>query len=101
MGIVAGVTGLCRERRHRHLTPHAGAVATPQLGAEMAEVEGGIDGAVGVCQHRGNRIAEELCVGYLPLPVAARDLEQTLAGSDMEPIDHPLLHQPPDSAWKT
>ena len=64
----------------------------------MAEVEGGIDRAVGVCQHRGDRIAEELRVDDLPRPVAARDFEQTLAGSDMEPIDHPLLHQPPDSA---
>ena len=32
---------------------------------------------------------------------AARQLEQALAGSDMQPISHELLLQPPVSAWKT
>ena len=77
-----------------------GGVAAPQLGAEMAEVERGVDHAV-MRQHGRNRIAEKPHIGDLPAAVAARQFEQTLAGPDMKPIRHPSLHQPPVSAWKT
>jgi len=33
--------------------------------------------------------------------MAARQLEETFAGGDMEPICHTFLGQPPDNAWKT
>ena len=68
------------------------AVAAPQLGPEMAEIERGIDGAVGARQHRGKRVAEKMRVGDFPAAVMARDLEQTLVGRDIEPVRHPLLH---------
>ena len=101
MGIVAVVGWLRRKRRCGQLPPVAGRSAAPHLGPEMAEIECGVDGTVGIGQHRRDRVAEKLHVGDLPDAMAACQLEQTLAGSDMEPICHPFLRQPPDNAWKT
>ena len=88
MRIVTGILRLWRERRDRHLAPRARAVAAPQLGAEMAEIERRPDRTFGVRQHRGDRIAEEPNVGDFPDAIAARQLEETLAGPDMQPIPH-------------
>jgi len=85
MGIVADVVGLRRKRRRRQLAPRAGPVAPPEFGAEMAKIERGVDG-VPIRQHRGYRIAQELRVDDFPRPVAAHELEQTLAGPDMNAI---------------
>jgi len=79
----------------------SGGVAAPQLGPEMAEIERGIDRAVDVGQYRRDRVAEKLHVGDLPDAMAARQLEETLVGCDMEPICHRFFRQPPDNAWKT
>src|SRR6516164_11120285 len=57
----------------------------------MAEIQRGIDGAVGNSQHSRNRIAEKLYVDNVPDAVMARELEQTLVGPDKEPLCHPLL----------
>jgi hypothetical protein len=57
----------------------------------MAEIQCGIDNAVGNSQHGRNRIAEKLHVGNVPDAVMAREFEQTLVGPDMEPFRHPLL----------
>ena len=64
----------------------SGAVAAPQLGSEMAEIERGGNRAVGLRQHRRHRIAEEMRIDDLPAAVTACDLKQTLAGADMEPV---------------
>jgi hypothetical protein len=101
MGIVAVVGGLWRKYRRCRLLPGPGGVTAPQLGAEMAEIERGIDGAVGIGQHRRNRVAEKLHLGDIPPAVLARQLEEALAGPDVQPICHPFLRQPPDNAWKT
>jgi len=101
MGIVGGVGRLWRKRRCGQLVPHARRVAAPQLGPEMAEIEGRIDCAVGIGQHRRDRVAQELHVGHLPGAMLAHQLEETLAGCDMEPICHLFLPQPPDNAWST
>src|SRR6516165_2285324 len=47
--------------------------------------------AVSNSQHGRNGIAEKLYVGNIPDAVMAREFEQTLMGSDMEPLRHPLL----------
>src|SRR5262249_58584007 len=91
MGIVTGILGLGREYRHGQLTPVSGAVAAPQFGSEMPEIQCGIDGAVGNSQHGRNWIAEKLYVGNVPNAVMAREFEQTLVGPNMEPLCHPLL----------
>src|SRR6185312_2378396 len=44
VGIVLAVLRFGRKHRRRQLTPGAGAVAAPQLGAEMAEIERRVDG---------------------------------------------------------
>ena len=101
MGIVTGILGLGRECRHRQLTPVSGAVAVPQLGSEMAEIERRPERAFGIRQHRGDRIAEEPDIDDFPDAVAARQLEETLAGPDMQPLRMLPLRQPPDNACKT
>jgi hypothetical protein len=101
MRIVTGVGRFWRKRGCRQLLPGAGGVAAPQLGPKMAEIERGIYRAVGVGQHRRDRVAEKLHLGDLPSTMAARQLEETFAGGDMEPICHTFLGQPPDNAWKT
>jgi hypothetical protein len=65
--------------------------APPQLGAEMAEIKRGID-RVARRQHGGDRVAQELRIDDFPRALAPRELEQTLAGADMYPICHFLLH---------
>src|SRR5580693_3737894 len=52
-------------------SPVSGAVAAPQLGAEMAEIQRGIDDALGSSQHGRNRIAEKLYVDNVPDAVMA------------------------------
>jgi len=101
MGILAVVGWLRWKPRCGQLPPIAGRIAAPQLGPEMAEIECRIEGTVGIGQHRRDRVAEKLHVDDLPDAMAAGQLEETLAGSDMEPICHPFLRQPPDNAWKT
>ena len=98
MGVVAGILGLGRECRHRELTPVSGGVAAPQFGSEMAEIQRGIDDAVGIGQHGRNWIAEKLYVDNVPHAVMAREFEQTFVGPDMEPLRHLSSHYPPDSA---
>src|SRR5213078_4032704 len=82
--------GLGREFRHRELAPRAVAVAPPQLGAEMAEIECRVDVAV-LRQHGRDRLTEEVDVGDLPTARAAGELEQALAGPDMDTIGHGSL----------
>src|SRR5258708_39699462 len=95
MGIVTSVLRLGRECRYRQLLPRPAAVAAPQLGPEMAEIERGIHGAASVRQHRRNRIAEKPNLDTGPRTVMPRAFKQTLVGSNMQPLRHPLLHQPP------
>jgi len=95
MRIVAGVIRLWRKHRDCHLAPRPGAVAPPQLGSEMAEIERGVNSAIGVGQHRGHRVAEKLRVDDFPTAGTAAEFEQPLAGADIYPVRHPLLHQPP------
>src|SRR5262249_1931182 len=76
-----------RKHWRRHLAPLARALATPQLGAEMAEVERGID-PVALRQHRRHGIAQELDIDDLPSTLPARQFDQPLAGSDVKPIRH-------------
>jgi len=86
MGIVTGILWLGRECRHWQLTPVSGVVAAPQLRSEMAEIQCGIHTPVSNSQHGRNGIAEKLYVGNIPDAVMAREFEQTLTGSDMEPL---------------
>jgi hypothetical protein len=58
----------------------------PQLGAEMAEIERGVERAVSIRENRGHRIAEEMRIDDLPVAVTPCEFEQTLAGADMEPV---------------
>src|SRR5439155_23642320 len=101
MGIVGKAFRLGGKCRHRQLTPVSVPPATPQLRPEMAEIERRVNRAVSLRQHRRDRVAEEMRVGDLPCAVAARGFKQTLVSRDMQPICHPLLAQPPDSAWNT
>lgn len=80
--------------------PLAVAVAVPELGTEVAEIERGVNRAVAACQYGGDGIAEEMRIDDVPIAVATRQLEQALAGTDVQPIRHAFLLQPPDSAWK-
>src|ERR1700722_16249833 len=68
----------------------------------MTEIERRMD-SIAIRQYGADRIAEELRVADVPRPIAADNLEQALAGSDMQPISHVacLLPQPPVSAWNT
>jgi len=52
----------------------------------MAEMESSRDRSVGIRQDRRDRIAKEMRVDDLPVAVAARELEETLAGPAMEAI---------------
>ena len=88
MRIFPGLLRLWREHRDRHLAPRPGAVAVPQLGSEMAEIERRPERAFGIRQHRGDRISEEPDIDDFPDAVVARQLEKTLAGPDMQPIRH-------------
>ncbi len=85
MGIVRTLRRLGRKHRDGNLAPRR-AVTPPELGSEMAEIERGGNRAVGLRQHRRHRIAEEMRIDDFPGPVAARDLEQPLAGPDMKPL---------------
>jgi len=67
----------------------------------MAEVERGIDRAIRFSQYRRDRVAEKLHLGDLPRAIAAHELEETLAGRDMQPICHSFLRHRPDNACKT
>src|SRR6202011_5549325 len=91
MGVVAGILRLGRECRHRELTPASGGVAAPQFGSEMAEIQRGIDDAVGIGQHGRDRIAEKFYVVNVPLAFMAREIAQTFVGPRTEPLRHPLL----------
>src|SRR5579862_5358422 len=100
MRVVGDIGGLGRKGRRRQFAPRAGAVAAPQLGAEMPEVERRIE-RLAVLQHRGHRIAEKMRRGDVPAAVFGRQFEETLAGPDIEALRHPLLPYPPVNAWKT
>ena len=67
----------------------------------MAEVECRVNRAVGTGEHRRDRVAEKLHIADLPHATAACELEETLAGRNMDSIRHRFLRQPPDNAWKT
>jgi len=90
VGIVLAVLRFCRKHRRRQLAPGAGPVAAPQLGAEVAEIERGVDGVVRR-QHGGDWVAQELRIDDLPRALPTNELEQALACSDMNPVCHSLL----------
>ena len=85
VGIVLAVLRFCRKHRCRQLAPGAGPVAAPQLGAEMAEIERGVKRAVGLRQHGGNRVAEEMHFGDVPAAAVLRRHREK--GIDSPPIN--------------
>ncbi len=99
MRIIAGRRGLGRKRRRRQFAPPGAAVAAPQLGAEMAEIECRIE-RLAIAQHRRHRIAEKMRLDDIPMGALGRQLEQALAGPDIEPLWHRFPY-PPVNAWKT
>jgi hypothetical protein len=56
----------------------------------MTKIERGVD-RVAIRQNRGHRIAEKADIDDVPTAIAARDLEQPLAGSDVQSIRH-IVH---------
>ena len=90
MRVVTGILGLRRERRRGQFAPLAGAIAAPQFGAEMPEIESGVE-RVALGQDRAHRVAEKMRFDDVPCAAAAREFEQSFAGSDMEPLCHSLL----------
>src|SRR5205823_1053136 len=87
MRVIAGILRLRRKRRGRQLAPFCGAFAAPQLGAEMSEIERGMDG-IALGQHGTDRFSEEMRCDDVPHAITARELEQSFAGSNMEPLCH-------------
>ena len=60
-----------------------------QLGAEMAEIEGGVpDAGARIGQERRHRLAEERDIGLLPLAGGALEAEQALAGRYEQVLGH-------------
>src|SRR6185437_2387428 len=52
MGVIGRIGGLLRKDRRRQFAPTVRTIATPQLGAEMAEIERAEQPAIRLRQHR-------------------------------------------------
>ncbi len=79
--------------RRRHFHPSAGArVAPMQLGAEVAEVERRVQGAVTpVRQHHRHRIAKKVLLIEQPRFMRAIDFKQSFASRDISAVGHVSL----------
>src|SRR4051812_23289055 len=102
MRVVGRVLGFWRKHRSRKLAPPGSPVPAPQLRAEMAEIERGVNRVAcripcptALGQHRADRIAEKVYIHNLPTGAAARQFEQPLARPDIKPLRHSLpLNRP-------